>query len=298
MYMSIRIKGRRVSTFDVVNYLLMILVALVCLYPFWYVIVGSFNDGSDYMRGGVYLWPRSYSINNFMMVFNDNRLAVGFQNTLARTIIGTITGTLFTAMVAYGMSRKDLPFKKSIYWINLFTMFFGGGLIPYFLVLKQVGLINSFWVYIIPALYSVFNVIIIMNFFRDIPEEIHESGTIDGASEFRIFYKLYLPLSTPVLATVALWIGVGHWNSFFDSMVYTTDSQLQTLQLFLVKLIKEASMAQGEAAARVPAQVARTVSITTLRYAAIVVSTVPILCIYPFLQRFLAKGIMLGSLKG
>lgn len=296
--MHFRIRGHRYTTFDVINYVLMTFIALVCLYPFWYVIVGAFNDGSDYMRGGVYLWPRSLSLNNFTMVFNDNRLLVGFKNTLARTFLGTVTGTLFTATVAYGMSRKDLPFKKIIYWINLFTMFFGGGLIPYFLVLKQLGLINSFWVYIIPALYSVFNMIIIMNFFKDIPEEIHESGTIDGASEFRIFYTLYLPLSTPVLATVALWVGVGHWNSFFDSMVYTTSANLQTLQLFLVKLIKEASMTQGEAASRVPAQVAKTVSITTLRYAAIVVSTVPILCIYPFLQKFLAKGIMLGSLKG
>lgn len=296
--MHFRIRGHRYTTFDVINYVLMTFIALVCLYPFWYVIVGAFNDGSDYMRGGVYLWPRSLSLNNFTMVFNDNRLLVGFKNTLARTFLGTVTGTLFTATVAYGMSRKDLPFKKTIYWINLFTMFFGGGLIPYFLVLKQLGLINSFWVYIIPALYSVFNMIIIMNFFKDIPEEIHESGTIDGASEFRIFYTLYLPLSTPVLATVALWVGVGHWNSFFDSMVYTTSANLQTLQLFLVKLIKEASMTQGEAASRVPAQVAKTVSITTLRYAAIVVSTVPILCIYPFLQKFLAKGIMLGSLKG
>jgi putative aldouronate transport system permease protein len=232
------------------------------------------------------------------MVINDKRLLIGFQNTILRTFLGTITGTLFTAIVAYGMSRRDLPFKRIIYWINLFTMFFSGGLIPYFLVLKQVGLINTFLVYIVPTIYSVFNMIIIMNFFKDIPEEIHESGIIDGASEFRIFYKLYLPLSTPVLATIALWIGVFHWNSFFDSMVFTTDANLQTLQLFLVKLIKEASMSQGEAASHVPAQVVRTISIITLRYSAIVMSTIPILCIYPFLQKFLTKGIMLGSLKG
>jgi putative aldouronate transport system permease protein len=140
--------------------------------------------------------------------------------------------------------------------------------------------------------------IIVINFFKDIPEEIHESGTMDGAGEFRIFYKLYLPLSTPVLATIALWIGVFHWNSFFDSMVFTTDSELMTLQFFLVRLIKEAAMVQGEGASHVPPRVMQFMSITTLRDAAIVVSTVPILFIYPFLQRFLAKGIMLGSIKG
>ena len=296
--MQLRIGGKRYNWFDVINLLLMLLVALFCLYPFWYVLIGSFNEGSDYMRGGVFMFPRVWSLDNYTMVFNDKRLIIGFQNTFVRTAIGTLSSTLFTAMVAYGMSRRDLPLKKPIYWFNLFTMFFGGGLIPYFLVLKQLGLINSFWVYIIPCLYSVFNMIIIMNFFKDIPEEIHESAMIDGASEFKTFYKIYLPLSMPVLATIALWNGVFHWNSFFDSMVYTTDQNLQTLQLYLVKLIKEASMTQGEAASKVPAQVAKTISIMTLRYAAIVVSTVPILCIYPFLQKFMAKGIMLGSLKG
>jgi putative aldouronate transport system permease protein len=140
--------------------------------------------------------------------------------------------------------------------------------------------------------------IVLQSYFRDIPEEIHESAVMDGAGEFRIFLQIYLPLSIPIIATVALWIAVFHWNSFFDSMVFTTDANLQTLQYFLVKLIKEASFAQGEAAARVPAQVVRTTSITTLRYAAIVLSTIPILAAYPFMQRYLIKGIMIGSVKG
>lgn len=296
--MVFKFTSYKYNTFDIFNHLFMLFLAFICLYPFWYILIGSISEGLDYMRGGIYFLPRVLSLNNYIMVINDKRLLIGFQNTILRTFLGTITGTLFTAIVAYGMSRRDLPFKRIIYWINLFTMFFSGGLIPYFLVLKQVGLINTFLVYIVPTIYSVFNMIIIMNFFKDIPEEIHESGIIDGASEFRIFYKLYLPLSTPVLATIALWIGVFHWNSFFDSMVFTTDANLQTLQLFLVKLIKEASMSQGEAASHVPAQVVRTISIITLRYSAIVMSTIPILCIYPFLQKFLTKGIMLGSLKG
>ena len=201
-------------------------------------------------------------------------------------------------MVSYGMSRKDLPFGKQIYWFNLFTMFFGGGLIPYYLVLKTYGMINSFSVYIIPCVYSVFNMIIFSNFFKEIPEEIHESAVVDGAGEFTIFGRLYLPLSKPVLATIALWVAVFHWNSFFDSMIFTTDANLQTLQLVLVKLIREASVAQGEAATRVPAQVLKTTSIVTIRYAAIVISSIPIFAIYPFIQKHLVKGVMLGSVKG
>lgn len=284
--------------FDYLNYTLLILLALVTLYPFVYVIAGSFNLGSDYMRGGVYFFPRTFSLDNYNMIFNDKRLFIGFQNTVGRTVLGTLTGVLFTATVSYGMSRKDLPAAKPIYWFNLFTMFFGGGLIPYFLLLKNIGLMNTFWVYIIPCLYSVFNMIVFSSFFREIPEEIHESAVVDGASEFVILYRLYLPLSKPVLATIALWIGVGHWNSFFDSMVFTTNPNLATLQLFLVKLIKEASVAQGEAATKIPSQVLKTISIVTIRYAAIVVSSLPIFAVYPFMQKYLVKGVMLGSVKG
>jgi putative aldouronate transport system permease protein len=140
--------------------------------------------------------------------------------------------------------------------------------------------------------------IVFSNFFREIPEELLESAVVDGAGEFTILFKLYLPLSKPVLATIALWVGVGHWNSFFDSMVFTTDPNLATLQLFLVKLIKEASVAQGEAATKIPSQVLKTVSIVTIRYAAIVVSSIPIFAVYPFMQKYLVKGVMLGSVKG
>ena len=228
----------------------------------------------------------------------DSRLWIGFRVTIARTVICTITHVLFTAMVAYAMSRNDLPFRTAIYWFNMFTMFFGGGLIPFYILLKQLKLINTFWVYVIPGLYSVYNMIICANYFRSIPDEIHESALIDGASEFKIFYKLYLPLSTPVLATIALWVGVGHWNAFFDSMVYTTKRELQTLQLYLYKMIKTSEFVSTADMGGLPSAVQSNITATTVRYATIVISTVPILCIYPFLQRFLTKGIMLGSLKG
>lgn len=295
---ALRLHLNKFNWFDYSNYIFLAIFSFITLYPFIFVLVGAFNEGTDYMKGGVYFWPRVFSLDNFTMILNDHRLLTGFKNTIARTVLGTISAIFFTAMVAYAMSRKDLPFRKAINRFNIFTLFFGGGLIPFFLVLKNLNLLNSFWVYIIPNLYSVFNMIILQNYFRNIPEEIHESAVIDGAQEFRIFFQIYLPLSKPILATVALWIAVFHWNAFFDSMVFTTNADLQTLQHFLVKLIREASFAQGEAAARIPAQVVRTTSIATLRYAAIVLSTLPILVIYPFMQRYLIKGIMGGSIKG
>jgi len=291
-------KKHSLNTFDYASYIFLFLFSCITIYPFLYILAGSFNEGSDYMRGGVYLIPRVFSLDNYAVIFNDKRLIYGFQNTIARTVLGTFLGVIYTAMVGYGMSRKDLLFKKQIYWFNLFTLFFSGGLIPYYLVLKILGLINTFWVYIFPCLYSVFNMIIFTNFFSEIPEEIHESSVIDGAHEFLIFWKIYLPLSKPAVATIALWVAVFHWNSFFDSMIFTTKPHLQTLQLFLVKLIKEASLAQGEAATKIPAHVLSKVSITTIRFAAIVVSSIPIVMVYPFVQKYLVKGVMLGSVKG
>ncbi len=306
--MAIRVSGKfrkgksglvhRTNKWDIMIYAFMAFFVIVCVYPFWYVLIGSFSDGNDYMRGGVYLWPRLVSLQNYAVALVDSRLWIGFRVTFLRTVIGTVTNVLFTAMVAYAMSRDNLPFRPLIYWFNMFTMFFGGGLIPFYLVLKQLKLINTFWVYIIPGLYSVYNMIICSNYFRSIPGELHESAVMDGASEFRIFRSLYLPLSTPVLATIALWVGVGHWNAFYDSMVYTTSRDLQTLQLYLYKMIKTSEFVSTADMGGLPSNIQQNITATTVRYATIVISTVPILCIYPFLQRFLAKGIMLGSLKG
>lgn len=286
------------NAWDYLMIAFMILFMFICVYPFWYVLIGSFSDGMDYMRGGVYLWPRILSRQNYMITLVDSRLWIGFRVTFFRTVICTLTHIGFTAMVAYGMSRRDLPFRTAIYWINMFTMFFGGGLIPFYIVLKELKLINTFWVYVIPGLYSVYNMIICSNYFHSIPEEMHESAMLDGASEFRTFTQLYLPLSGPVLATVGLWVAVGHWNAFYDSMVYTTSRELQTLQLYLYKMIKTAEFVSTADMGGLPSDMQQNVSSTTVRYSTIIISTVPILCLYPFLQRFLTKGIMVGSLKG
>ena len=288
--------AKRLDWFNIVNYTLLAIFCLITIYPIYFVLIGSFNEGNDYMRGGIYLFPREFSLSNYSVVLQDERLYTGMKISVLRTVIGTVTSILFTAMVSYAMSRKNLIGRGPYYWLHLFTLFFNGGLIPYFLVLKNIYLINSFWVYIIPSLFSVFNMIIFNSFFREIPEELHESATVDGAGEFRIFWSMFIPLSVPVLATVALWNAVYHWNSFFDAMIFTTNKDLMPLQLFLMKMIREADVISNSQ--YIPPQVKKSISVQTIRMAAIMISTVPILCVYPFLQRYFVTGFMVGSLKG
>lgn len=289
---------RGYTWFDWLNTVVLVLFAFVCLYPLWNVIVGSFNDGIDYTAGGVYFWPRKFTWDNYQVVLNDMRIWRGYLVTIGRTLLGTFTHLLLTSVVAYGMSRRELPSPKFFHFFNVFTMFFGGGLIPYFIVLKYLGLINQFWVYIIPNMYSVYDMIIIKNFIRQLPEDLHESAVIDGASEYLIFFKIILPLSKPVLATVALWSIVFHWNSYLDSMYYVSDSSLYSLQYVLMRIINESSVPTGSGIVSLPAEMYERLNPKTVSLAAIIVSTIPVLATYPFLQKYFAKGVMAGSLKG
>ncbi len=261
-----------------------------------YVLAGSFNEGLDYIQGGIYFFPRTFTLENYKLVLTDPRLWDSYLITIIRTLLGTVTGVLFTAIVAYGMSRKNLVGRSVYYKIFIFTMFFGGGLIPYFLVIMLTGLFDTFWVYIIPALFSVYNMLVFVNFFKSIPEEIHESARMDGASEVTIFFRIILPLSIPVISTIGLWIAVGHWNSFFDTMIYTSNEKLWTLQYYLMKVIKESSIMPG--GIPLPPEMLETLSPETLSLAAIIISVIPILVLYPLIFRFLTKGVVIGSLKG
>lgn len=294
-----KIFNKKFDLFQSVLCFFMLLFSIICFYPFWSILVASFNEGGDYMRGGVYFWPRVFTLNNYITAFNNIEIVHSVGVSFARTLIGTTCSLIFTSIVAYGMSLKDLRFKNVLYNVNLFTMFFGGGLVPYYVLIKHLGLINSFWVYIIPSLYSVYNMIIISNFFRSLPEELHESALADGACEFRIFCSIYFPLSKPVLATVGLWLSVGHWNSYFDAMMYTTKTELQTLQFYLVKLIRQSeSMKNMAGVFGTEDDMIIGTSMLTIRYATMMIAIVPVLCVYPFVQKYFTKGIMLGSIKG
>ncbi len=285
--------NKKIYPFDVVNGLLMGFFCICCVYPIVYVLAGSFNQGADYAIGGVYFLPRLFTFENYKVVVQNAALWGSYLVTISRTVVGTATALVFTAAVAYAMSRPNLKCKAGFYWINLFTMFFGGGLIPYFLIIKLVGLYDSFWVYVIPGLYSVYNMIVIQSGFKAVSSEIHDAAVVDGAGELRIWWQIYMPLSKPVLATIVLWLAVGHWNSYFDCMIYTNSDNLQTLQYFLLKAIQTSSMTEG-----MPPEAMERLSPKTVSLATIIVSIIPVFFFFPLIRKNFSSGIMIGSLKG
>lgn len=280
--------------FDLVNVLLLAALAFVTLYPFYNILISSFNDPIDAARGGITFWPRKLSIENYKMVFQDKDLISAFFVTASRTIIGTITAVLFTSAFAYGVSKPELVGRKLFLMLALITMYFSGGLIPnYLLIAKYLHLKHHFLVYILPNLFSVFNAIIIMTFFRGIPKEMEESAKIDGANDLVIFLRLILPVSKPVLATVALFNAVMHWNSWFDAMLYGGPG-LKTLQQILMQIINSnsnVSVIAGDLGFRA-------VTSESIKLATMVITTLPIVFTYPFLQKYFVKGVMIGSVKG
>ena len=290
----------RSTAFDWINYAVMVLLAFIMVYPLWYCVAGSLNEGMDYLRGGVFLWPRKWTLANYKAVFLDSAILNAFWVTIWKCLVGTVTSVLCTAMVAYAITRPKLRLKKLYIPFIMLTMFFSGGLIPYFILIVDLGLYDSFWVYIIPTMFSAYNMIIIQSFMRELPSELIESAKLDGASEYRIFFQMTLPLSKPVLATIALFTVVTHWNSYFDSMMYTSSQELQTIQLFLKKVITDPSVSRGLGSAAtiaIPDQAA-TLTPQVVKLATMVVTALPVVCIYPFLQRYFVKGVTVGAVKG
>ncbi|OCT14820.1 ABC transporter permease [Paenibacillus pectinilyticus] len=296
--MELRSKGDK--WFDVFNIIFMLFVVVVTLAPFWFALVGSFNDGVDYLRGSVYLWPREFTLANYQAVLSDSGLYHAYFITISKTLVGMSTHIALTALVAYGMSRKELKGRNFYLLIMMIAMFFYGGLIPTYLLYKQIGLLNNFLVYIIPSMFSIWDMIIIMSFFRTLPEPIFESARMDGAGEYRIFIQLVLPLTKPVLAAIALFNGVYQWNTYMDAMMFTTKSSLETVQLVLMRLVTDASYGEalGQQASMYMPDEAKHISPATLKLAMMVATTAPIVAIYPFLQKYFVKGVLIGSVKG
>lgn len=291
---------RKITIFDIVLIAFMIVFMIIMVYPMWYSIIGGLSNGQEYMRGGVYLLPRDITLENFKALFYDNTIYSAFIVTFLKSTIGTITSLIFTTIVAYGITRPNLKFKNFYIPFIMFTMFFSGGLIPYFLLINNIKLYNTFWVYIIPTLFSVWNMIIIQSFLRELPESIYESARIDGAGEYRILFSIIMPLATPVLAAIALFTFVGHWNSYFDSMMYTSSDSLQTIQYYLKKVITDPSMANSmgtQAAQALPDSVNK-ITPKTIKLAAMTITALPVVVIYPFLQKYFAKGVTIGAVKG
>ncbi|HEX3022167.1 MAG TPA: carbohydrate ABC transporter permease [Lachnospiraceae bacterium] len=290
-----RSTGSRI--FDTCNVIFMVVLCILCIYPIWYVLVNSFNDAHDAMLGGIYWWPRKFSLENYKAVFADNTVLQAFKVTFGKTILGTVTNIFFTAMVAYPLSKSNLIGRKYYMALGTITMFFAGGLIPTFILFKKLSLLNNFLVYIIPAAFNFFNLLIFINFFREIPAALEESAKIDGASDWKIFLKVILPLSKPVLATIALFAGVGQWNDYFGGLMYMTDRvDLEPIQTYLYRMVAQVQSSQvaGSIASNITAT---STTSTSIKLAAMVITTVPICCVYPSLQKYFVQGMMVGAVK-
>jgi putative aldouronate transport system permease protein len=293
-------RNRRTTSeyiFDNVNILIMLFICAITVYPIWYVLVNSLNDGVDAMKGGIYWWPREFTFANYKAVFDTPGIVTSFGVTIAKTVIGTVTHVFFTAMVAYAISRRDLYGRNFYMLVGVITMFFSGGLIPYFLLIRDLGLFDNFLVYIIPTMFNFFHLIIFVSFFRELPASLEEAAKIDGANDFMIFIKVIIPLSMPVIATIALFQGVYQWNDYFAGVIFVNNPDLQPIQTYLYKVVAESSSNQmmTNAAGTVAT---KTVTSQSIKLATMVVTTLPIMLVYPFLQKYFVKGMLIGSVKG
>lgn len=294
-------KNNKITLFDIISYICLFILAFLTIYPVINTLAISFNEGFDTMRGGITFLPRKFTLQNYALIFKNPLIISSFKITVLRTMVGTVTSLLATALLAYGLSKKYLIGKNFYMTICIISMYFSGGLIPYYILIYKIGLINSFWVYILPNLINVFYVIIMMTYFKQIPEAMEESAKIDGAGHFTIFFKIILPTSLPIVATIALFQAVFQWNSWFDGYIFMSKEELLPLQNILVRIINSNSMADALSKAGSAASIISRfngVTVKSINMATMIVSMVPIFAIYPFVQRYFIKGIMIGSVKG
>lgn len=286
--------------FDTFNIIFMLLLSVIMLYPFLNQIALSLNAATDSMKGGIYLWPREFTWRNYEYVFSQASIIQAIIVSIARTVVGTGIGLLCTAMVAYAIAQEKFVLKKSVTIIFIMTMYFNGGLIPGYLLMKDLHLIGTFWVYILPGLISAFNLIIMRSFIEGLPKSLFEQARIDGAGDFRMFFQIVLPLSLPVLATVALFVAVGQWNQWFDVFLYNSSNpNLTTLQYELMKILQNTATSNGDwnTAQASGERAVQAVTPKSIQATMTIVASLPIICVYPFLQKYFVKGMTLGAVK-
>lgn len=285
--------------FDVFVYGMMIFVTIVTLYPFLNVLAISLNDSTDSVRGGLTIYPRVFTLENYSLIFSYDGLITGFKNSLIRTVLGTILGIVSASMLAFTLSRPDFQARRFVSVFLALTMYVSGGLIPGYMLMRDLGLINTFAVYILPGLVAAFNVFVIRSFIDGLPYALQESAKLDGANDFTIYYKIILPLTTPALATIALFLAVGQWNMWFDTYLYNSSNEaLTTLQYELMKVLQSTEMGSGgNYRGQNMTEVMSRISPESVKMAITIVVTVPILVVYPFLQKYFVKGMTLGAVK-
>ncbi|GIO29040.1 MULTISPECIES: carbohydrate ABC transporter permease [Paenibacillus] len=294
--MLLESRGDRV--FNVMIYIILSLVAVIVLYPLLFVLSASFSDPQAVLRGEMLLWPKGVNLNSYAKIFQNQDILTGYSNTLLYTSIGTLINLVMTVLGAYPLSRKDFVGKNAIMALFVFTMFFGGGLIPTYLLIKDLGMLNTFWVMVLPNAVSIWNIIIMRTFFQQsIPYELQEAATIDGCSNIQILTRIILPLSMPIIAVMILFYAVGHWNAFFNALLYLSDKNKFPLQLILREIL-----IQGQTNDMVKMSTESAIKqqreVEGIKYAVLVVANIPVLVLYPFLQRYFVKGVMIGAIKG
>lgn len=289
--------------FNTFNYILIFIFVAVTLYPLIYVVSASISEPTKVNSGQMWLWPVGFTTIGYEKVFKDPDIWRGYGNTIFYTVVGTLINLAFTLPCAYALTKKTLPFKSLINFVILFTMFFSGGLIPLYMLVNDLGLMDTIWAVLLPTAVSAYNVIITRTFMQtSIPDGLEEAAEIDGCSPFGVFFRIVLPLSSPIIAVMALFYGVGHWNSYFNEMIFLTDRNKIPLQVVLRELIIITQISGGDGAtisnteAKTAAEMQQLAGV--IKYSVMIVSTVPIIIVYPFLQRFFVKGVMIGSIKG
>lgn len=280
-------------------YGVLLLLFLVTFVPFWNILVLSLNEASDTLRGGVTLWPRAFTLDSYVTVLHDKEILSSLQITLLRTVVGVPLSVITVSMLAYGLSRRDLVGRRYLNLFFVFTMMFSGGMIPKYMVIRSLGLLDNFWVFIFPDLVNVFWMMLIRTYMEGLPRELEESAKIDGANDIVVFLRIILPICIPVLATVIMFSAIYHWNSWYDSYIYTTAANLKTLSSVLVKILNQyqtgGMMTQAQQLAASAKKIP--VSSESIRMTVTAVSTLPIIMVYPLLQKYFISGMTIGSVK-
>lgn len=291
-------QGRGDKTFDVINLIILVLILLAVLYPLYFIVIASFSDPDAVAAGKVWLFPVGFNIDGYKEIFKNSDLWTGYANSIKYTVIGTSVNIAMTIPAAYALSRKELVGRNFFMTMITFTMFFGGGLIPTYLLVNKLGLYNTMWALILPGAVSVYNLIVTRTYFvQNIPEELFEAGQIDGCTYFSFFAKVIIPVSKPIIAVMVLMYAVGHWNSYFNALIYIKDRELYPLQVILRELLIQQEASAGMAGDAISAAEQQRLA-DMLKYGIIIVSSLPVLIMYPFVQKYFVKGMMIGSVKG
>lgn len=298
-------KHKRLSAFDVVNIALLLLITFLCAYPLYYTVIASFSDHAAVATGQVGLWPVGFQMTAYKAVFENRQIWLGYRNTILYTVGGTLFNLALTIPTAYVMSKKRMLGHKAITWYFLITMYFGGGMIPTYMLNKSLGLVNNPLIMVITGGLSIYNMIVTRTYFASsIPDSLYEAGRIDGSSEIGLFFRIALPLSMPIVAVMCLYYAVGHWNGYFTALIYLTKTKYQPLALVLrrILIMNETALDEAMSADLDPFLIANAAAranlVVVMKYALVLIASVPMLIMYPFVQKYFVKGVMIGSVKG